>query len=49
MLGGLVLVPAALGMPLLPMDQTALMSLMGHAIYGLVTTLALHGLTRREA
>lgn len=48
-LGGLVLMPAALGMPLFPMNQTALMSLMGHVVYGLVTALALYGLSRREA
>ncbi|WP_160050422.1 hypothetical protein [Nocardiopsis sp. FR4] len=47
-LGGLVLMPAALGMPLFPMDQAAMMSLMGHLVYGLVAALVLYALSRRE-
>ncbi|WP_435107376.1 hypothetical protein [Nocardiopsis synnemataformans] len=47
-LGGLILMPVMLGMPLFPMDATAMMSLMGHLVYGLVAALALHGLSRRE-
>lgn len=45
-LGPLVIMPAWLGMPLFTLDQTALMSLMGHVIYGLVTAAVLFGLRR---
>ncbi|MDA2809591.1 hypothetical protein O4J56_02965 [Nocardiopsis sp. RSe5-2] len=47
-LGGLALMPAFLGMPVFTIDQTAMMSLMGHAVYGIVAALALWGLSRGE-
>ncbi|WP_116244616.1 hypothetical protein [Nocardiopsis sp. FIRDI 009] len=47
-LGALILMPAMLGMPLFPMNATAMMSLMGHLAYGLVAALALYGLSRSE-
>jgi uncharacterized membrane protein YagU involved in acid resistance len=46
-LGPLVIMPARLGMPLFTINQTAIMSLMGHVIYGLVTAAVLFGLRRR--
>lgn len=36
LVGPLLLMPAKLGMPLLQVDATALQSLMGHVIYGVV-------------
>lgn len=45
-LGPLVIMPAWLGMPLFTFDQTALMSLMGHVIFGLVAAAALFALRR---
>lgn len=33
-IGPLLLMPARLGMPLFAVDRTALMSLMGHMIFG---------------
>ncbi|NYE48117.1 putative membrane protein YagU involved in acid resistance [Spinactinospora alkalitolerans] len=47
-LGGLVLMPAMLGMPMFQLNQAAMMSLVGHAVYGLVAAGALYGLSRRE-
>ncbi|GAA2007297.1 hypothetical protein GCM10009799_38580 [Nocardiopsis rhodophaea] len=47
-LGALVLMPTMLGMPVFNINQTAMMSLMGHVVYGLVTAAALYGLSRRE-
>jgi uncharacterized membrane protein YagU involved in acid resistance len=46
-LGPLVLMPAMMGMGLFMVDQTAVMSLMGHVIYGLVTAAVLIPLRRR--
>lgn len=46
-LGPLVIMPGWLGMPLFTVDQTAVMSLMGHVIYGLVTAGVLYPLRRR--
>ncbi|WP_017596639.1 hypothetical protein [Nocardiopsis potens] len=46
--GGLLAMPAMLGMPVLQMDQTAGMSLIGHLLYGLVAAAALYALSRRE-
>ncbi|GAA3732437.1 putative membrane protein YagU involved in acid resistance [Spinactinospora alkalitolerans] len=48
-LGPLIAMPMMLGMPLFGVDQTAMTSLMGHVVYGLVTAVALYGLSRREA
>ncbi|MBT2515668.1 hypothetical protein J7E82_19605 [Arthrobacter sp. ISL-30] len=38
-LGPLLIMPSMLGMPLFMLDLTALMSLMGHLIYGVVLAL----------
>ncbi len=46
-LGPLLIMPAWLGMPLLTVDSTAVTSLMGHVLYGLVTAGALLLLRRR--
>lgn len=46
-LGPLVLMPAMLGMPLFAVNTTAVMSLMGHVIYGLVTAAVLQPVRRR--
>ncbi|MDI2027920.1 hypothetical protein QFW96_04840 [Saccharopolyspora sp. TS4A08] len=48
-LGGLLLMPAALGMPVLQLGATAMQSLMGHLIYGIVTAAVLFALRRRTA
>lgn len=45
-LGPLVIMPAWLGMPLFTVNQMALMSLLGHVIYGLVAGAVLFGLRR---
>ncbi|MFV2197068.1 hypothetical protein [Nocardiopsis sp. LOL_012] len=47
-LGGLMAMPALLGMAMFPMGQTSMMSLMGHVLYGLVTAAALYGLSMRN-
>ena len=47
-LGPLVLMPLLLGMPLFRIDQMALMSLMGHLIYGLLTGLVYVWYTHRS-
>lgn len=46
-LGGLLLMPAGLGMPVLQMGASAMQSLMGHLIYGIVTALIFYGFRRR--
>ncbi|WP_344682776.1 hypothetical protein [Saccharopolyspora taberi] len=46
-LGGLLLMPAGLGMPVFQMGQTALTSLVGHLLYGIVAAAVLYGLRRR--
>lgn len=38
-LGALLLMPAQLGMPVFQLSETALMSLMGHLVFGVVTGL----------
>lgn len=45
--GPLLLMPAKLGMPLLQLNATALQSLMGHVIYGVVLGLVAARLIRR--
>ncbi|WP_026124678.1 hypothetical protein [Nocardiopsis baichengensis] len=45
-LGALVLMPAFPGMPLFMLGPPAMMRLMGHAVYGLVTAAILFGLSR---
>lgn len=46
-LGPLVLMPAMMGMPLFAINMTAIMSLMGHVIYGLVTATVLQPVRHR--
>ncbi|MBC3193970.1 hypothetical protein H7X46_23210 [Pseudonocardia sp. C8] len=46
-LGGLLLMPAGLGMPVFQMGANAMQSLMGHLIYGIVTALIFYGFRRR--
>jgi uncharacterized membrane protein YagU involved in acid resistance len=46
-LGPLVLMPAMTGMPLLVINMTAVASLLGHVIYGLVTAAVLAPVRRR--
>lgn len=48
-IGGLVLMPAFLGMPLFPMGEMSMWSLFGHVLFGLVAGAALYGLSRHEA
>ncbi|GAA3732060.1 hypothetical protein [Salinactinospora qingdaonensis] len=48
-LGPLLLMPAILGMPVLQIGPPAIMSLIGHLLYGLVTAAALYSLVRRTA
>lgn len=48
-IGPLLIMPAMMGMPLFTMDTTAMMSLLGHVIYGLVTAGVLVGLRRHAA
>jgi uncharacterized membrane protein YagU involved in acid resistance len=45
--GPLLLMPAMLGMPLFMVNTTAMMSLVGHILYGLVAAAVLVGLRRR--
>lgn len=47
-LGPLMLMPARLGMPLFAVDQTAMMSLVGHLVYALVTASVLFAIRRRS-
>lgn len=47
-LGGLLIMPAQLGMPLFQFDATAWQSLMGHLLYGLVLGIAFSVLVRRD-
>lgn len=46
-LGGLLLMPAGLGMPVFQMGASAMQSLVGHLIYGIITALIFHGVRRR--
>ncbi|MFC7344763.1 hypothetical protein [Saccharopolyspora griseoalba] len=46
-LGGLLLMPAGLGMPVLQLGATAMQSLMGHLLYGIVTAAAFYLFRRR--
>lgn len=48
-LGGLIAMPAALGMPVFQLNVTSLMSLMGHMLFGAVLGLTLAALNRRTA
>jgi hypothetical protein len=48
-LGALVLMPMMMGMPLFMIDTTAMMSLMGHLIYGLILGLVATGMLRKHA
>lgn len=48
-LGALVLMPMMMGMPLLMIDTTAMMSLLGHLIQGLILGLVAAGVLRRGA
>jgi uncharacterized membrane protein YagU involved in acid resistance len=48
-LGPLLIMPAMLGKPLFALNKTAVMSLMGHVVYGLVTAAVLYGIRRRSA
>ncbi|TYD00753.1 hypothetical protein FQ377_02495 [Arthrobacter echini] len=47
-LGPLLLMPAALRMPVLTVDGSSLASLMGHVIYGLILGLIAAGVLRRR-
>lgn len=47
-LGGLLLMPLGLGMPVLQFGATAIQSLLGHLVYGIVTAAAFY-LIRRSA
>ncbi|RKS09116.1 hypothetical protein DFP74_4845 [Nocardiopsis sp. Huas11] len=47
-IGGWVLMPALLGMPLFPMDQMSMWSLFGHVLFGLLAGATLYGLSRNE-
>jgi hypothetical protein len=47
-LGGLLMMPLMLGMPLFTFDTTAWMSLMGHLIYGLVLGLTATAVLHRH-
>lgn len=46
-LGGLLLMPAGLGMPVFQLGASAVQSLMGHLIYGVITAAVLYGIRRR--
>lgn len=46
-LGGLLLMPAELGMPVFQLGASAMQSLMGHLIYGIVTALIFYGFRHR--
>lgn len=48
-IGPLVIMPAMMGMPMFTLNTTAMMSLIGHLIYGLVVAGVLIGLRRRVA
>lgn len=48
-LGGLIAMPAALGMPVFQINQTSLISLMGHMIFGAILGLTFAALNRRSA
>ncbi|MBB6171935.1 putative membrane protein YagU involved in acid resistance [Nocardiopsis mwathae] len=48
-LGALVLMPTMMGMPVFMIDEAAVMSLMGHAVYGLVAAATLYALSRGDA
>lgn len=47
-LGGLLLMPAALGMAVFTLDMSAVASLMGHLVYGLVLALVAVPIMRRS-
>lgn len=47
-LGAQLIMPARLGMPVFAMNATAMQSLMGHLIYGLVTGLLLWAFRRKN-
>jgi hypothetical protein len=47
-LGGLVAMPASLGMPVFELNATAWQSLMGHLLFGLVLGLVFSVLVRRD-
>ncbi len=46
-LGALITMPAALGMPVFQINQTSLMSLIGHLIFGALLGLTFVALNRR--
>ncbi|TDD55239.1 hypothetical protein [Saccharopolyspora elongata] len=46
-LGGLLLMPVGLGMPVFQVGQMAVMSLVGHLLYGIVMSVVLFGFRRR--
>ncbi len=48
-LGGLIAMPAALGMPIFQLNQTSMLSLMGHLVFGAILGLAFAALNRRQA
>ena len=48
-LGALIAMPAALGMPLFTLNTMAWISLMGHMVFGVVLGLVAHLLGRRRA
>jgi hypothetical protein len=48
-LGALVLMPMMMGIPLFMIDTTAIMSLLGHLIYGLILGLVAAGVPHRGA
>lgn len=48
-IGGQLLLPARLGMPIFPMDMTGMQKLIGHLVFGLVTAAILWGIRRRTA
>lgn len=48
-LGALIAMPAALGMPVFQLNATSLMSLMGHMLYGAILGLVFTALNRRSA
>ncbi|MGI8312941.1 hypothetical protein [Saccharopolyspora hattusasensis] len=46
-LGGLLLMPAGLGMPVFQLGAMAMWSLLGHLLYGIVTAAVLYGFRHR--